>query len=265
MSSWQIILTAFVVIYLGICIFFYLYQESFLFHPRETSGEFVYNFDYPVEEKFYDTPNDGLIHALHFKAQGTSKGLVYYLHGNAGSLRDWGWIYPEFVQRDYDLCIIDYRKYGKSAGKLSEENMHSDVAYVYKELLREYQEENIIVYGRSIGTGMAAFLAANTNPKALVLESPYYSVADIAKKIAPIFPLNLLLKFKFESYKSILKVKCPIYIIHGDNDNVVPFESGEKLYQVAPDKINFYRVTGGQHNDLSSFKDFEAMMGEVLD
>ena len=261
MSNWHLILIAFAVIYLGICIFFYAYQESFLFHPRVTAQDFVYDFDYPYEESFYASPNNGNIHALHFKAQGESKGLVYYLHGNAGSLRDWGWIYVDFVKRGYDLCLIDFRSYGKSTGKLSEANMLGDVAFVYQELLEDYNEEDIVVYGRSIGTGMASYLASQTTPKALILESPYYSVADIARNIAPIFPLNILLKYKFESYKSIPEVSCPIHLIHGDNDNVVPFKSGKKLYEVSPENITFYPVSGGQHNDLSKFKE----LGELYD
>jgi len=250
-------------VYLGIAVFFYFYQENFLFHPRKTSINFKYNFDYPFEEKIYTTPHNGKIHSLKFSVE-NPKGLIYYLHGNAGSLRDWGWLSSDFIPQGYDLVLIDYRSYGKSTGVLSEANMHSDVQFIYDELKKEYAENDIIIYGRSIGTGMAVRLAANNNAKHLVLETPYYSIADIAKNIAPIFPYNFLLKYKFESYKYINQVKSPIFIIHGDNDNVVPFKSGYNLYQKAKDKITFYKVKDGQHNNLSQFAEYTEMLQSLL-
>jgi fermentation-respiration switch protein FrsA (DUF1100 family) len=225
--------------------------------------DYVYDFDYPFEEKFYKTPHKGNIHTLKFKAK-DAKGLVFYLHGNAGSLRDWGWIYADFVKKDYDVFVIDYRSYGKSTGPINEANIHSDVAFIYKEVKKEYAENTIVVYGRSIGTGMAAKLAASYTPKAIVLESPYYSIKDVAKKMAPIFPLEILLKYKFNSYAYLSDATSPIYIIHGTNDKVIPFLSGEKLYQLHEDKITFYKVEGGQHNDLSNHPEFEALLDEVL-
>lgn len=243
--------------------FFYYYQESFLFHPRETSAAYVYDFDHPFVEKIYKTPYEGNIHTLHFKAE-ESKGLVYYLHGNAGSLRDWGWIYQEFIPLHYDVFLLDYRTYGKSTGALSEAKMHSDVAFIYQELLKEYKAENIVVWGRSIGTGMATQLAANQSCKALVLESPYYSIQDVAKKMAPIFPLSILLKYQFKNFEFLPKVSAPIYIIHGDNDQVIPFDSGKKLANVVGEKARFFEVKGGQHNDLSQFGEFGEMKDLVF-
>ncbi|MCA9748617.1 MAG: alpha/beta hydrolase, partial [Romboutsia sp.] len=145
-----------------------------------------------------------------------------YMHGNAGSLRDWGWIYKDFVARGYDILLIDYRTYGKSTGKLSEKNMHSDVTFIYDELKKDYQENQIIIYGRSIGTGMATHIASIRKPKGLVLETPYYSIIDIAKRIVPFLFLEPLLKYKFKSFKFLKTVECPIYFLHGTNDNVVP-------------------------------------------
>jgi hypothetical protein len=225
--------------------------------------DYVYDFDYPFEEQFYKTPKNGNIHTLKFKAK-DSKGLVFYLHGNAGSLRDWGWVYADFVKNGYDVFLIDYRSYGKSKGKLSESNMNSDVAFLYEEMKKEYPEKNIVVYGRSIGTGMASKLASSTNPKAVILESPYYSIKDVAKKIAPIFPLEILLKYKFKSFKYLERATSPIYILHGTNDNVIPFQSGEKLYELYKDKIILYKVDGGQHNDLSQYPEYTKMLNEVL-
>lgn len=263
MNKWQLILGSLTLVYLGVCFFFYWYQESFLFHPRVTRMDYVYDFDYPYEEKLYKTPNNGSIHTLKFEVK-ESKGLVFYLHGNAGSLRDWGWVYADFVKMGYDVLIIDYRGYGKSTGPLSEANMHSDLEFLYNEMKSQYKEDNIVVYGRSIGTGMASKLAANNQPKAVVLESPFYSIKDVAKKMAPIFPLELLLKYKFNSFEYLSSALSPIYIIHGTNDNVIPFQSGEKLYELHKDNVSFFKVEDGQHNNLSNYPAHKELLKEVL-
>lgn len=263
MSNWSIALIFLVVIYLGICLFFYSYQESFLFHPRETAQDFSYEFNYPFVERWFDTPNEGRIHTLTFKAQ-ESKGLVFYLHGNAGSLRDWGWVYADFVPHGYDLLVLDYRTYGKSTGRLSQEFMINDAVFIYDELAKEYKEENIIIYGRSIGSGVAVQLAAQKSAKTLVLESPYYSIADVAKRIAPIFPLNILLRYKFESFRFIKDLNCPTYIIHGKADQVVPFSSGKKLAEQGGSNLVFIPIEEAQHNNISNYPEFGEMLDEVL-
>lgn len=263
MSIWYYIIGTIVVAYLAICVFFYVYQESFLFHPRKTRADFKYDFDLPVKEKFYATPNNGNIHTLKFEVK-NSKGVVLYMHGNAGSLRDWGWIYKDFVARGYDIVLIDYRTYGKSTGKLSEKNMHSDVTFIYDELKKEYQENQIIVYGRSIGTGMATHIASIRKPKTLVLETPYYSIIDIAKRIVPFLFLEPLLKYKFKSFKFLKTVECPIYFLHGTNDNVVPYATGLRLYNTVKDRAILITVQDGQHNNLSQFEAYYKMLDEVL-
>jgi pimeloyl-ACP methyl ester carboxylesterase len=263
LNNWTILFIFLLVVYLGVCLIFYNFQESFLFHPRKTAQDFVYEFNYPFEEQWYDTPNQGRIHSLTFKAE-DSKGVIFYLHGNAGSLRDWGWVYADFIPRAYDLVIIDYRGYGKSTGKLSESNMVSDASFVFESLKQAYSEQEIIIYGRSIGTGVAVQLAAQQKAKALVLESPYYSISDIAKVLAPIFPTNLLLRFKFESFKFLKDINYPIYILHGEKDVVVPFTSGKKLAYSFPEGVKFYSVEEGQHNDLSNFSEFGEMLTEAL-
>lgn len=253
----------FIGIYIVVALGFYLKQESILFHPVKTAENFKYSFDANFKEKFYDTPNNGKINTLRFYAN-NSKGIVYYLHGNAGNLEDWAWVYPQFINRGYDVEILDYRTYGKSTGKLSEENMYGDVQYVYNEILKEYSEENVIVFGRSIGTGMAVKVSADNNPKTLILESPYYNIYDIAKTIAPFLPLKLMLKYRFKSNENILKVKAPIYILHGKQDRVIPFESGKKLFKLVENKAAFIEFEIGTHSNLATFRAYGKMLDKVL-
>lgn len=165
---------------------------------------------------------------FYFKAD-TSKGLIFYLHGNAGSLKSWGEIAKTYTSLHYDLFILDYRGYGKSEGTISSEaQLYKDVHVVYNNLKTKYDENKIIVLGYSIGTGPATELAAANHPKLLILQAPYYSMTDLMKHNYPIIPA-FLLKYKFETNKNIRNCKMPIVIFHGDNDEVIYFQSSLKL------------------------------------
>lgn len=253
-----------VLFYVAIAALFYFFQEFFIFHPSETRNKYQYRFPTHFKELFFYTPNNGTIHGLHFYTD-NPKGVVYYLHGNAGSLKEWGWLFKDYTERGYDLVMIDYRTYGKSKGKLSESNLHSDALFVYEEITKTFPEEKIIIHGRSIGTGIAVKLASEKKPKALIMESPYYNLKDIAQKAVPIVPVDLLLRYKLKSNIHIKKVKCPIHIVHGINDGVVAFKSGKKLYEVAKDKAELYAIEGGLHNNLSQFEEYHKMLDKILE
>jgi uncharacterized protein len=123
--------------------------------------------------------DDAVISALYFNAD-HPKGVVLYFHGNAGSLRSWGAVAASFVGRGYDVLMPDYRGYGKSSGWIASEQMlHDDAAVAYQYLLGRYPEDQIVVYGRSIGSGIATYLAKTHRPRMLILETPYFSLKEI--------------------------------------------------------------------------------------
>lgn len=257
------ILGVIVLVYLLVLGLFYFFQEFFIFHPKVTASDHQYTFPVNFKETMHETANNGQIHTIHFQ-QESAKGVVLYLHGNAGNLVDWGWLYKDFLERNYDIIFMDYRGYGKSKGKMSEANLHSDAQHIYDVLKQEYKESDIIVYGRSIGTGIASKLAHSNAPGVLVLESPYFNLKDVVQRNAPFLPINLILRYKLESNKYVPKVSCPIHIMHGKNDGVVPFESGEKLFKVCGENAVFYGVESGTHNDLSQFQEYTDLLNNVL-
>lgn len=250
-------------IYLFVVLFFYFKQESFLFYSSKTAQDFDYPFSTHFEEQFYETPNNGKIHSLRFKVN-NPKGIILYFHGNAGNLEDWGWVYQNFQDFDYDLEIVDYRNFGKSTGKFTEENLHSDAQFIYDEIKQHYQEEKIVIYGRSIGTGMATKLASENNPKMLILETPFYNIVDLVTKYVPFLPTKLVLKYRFENNKHITNVKAPIYILHGTSDEVVPYQSAEKLFDLVKDKAEFITFENGTHGNLSTFEKYYSFLEKVL-
>lgn len=243
-------------IYIMIGTSLYFLQEKLLFLPIKLTQDFNYEFTQSFEELFLYPEKDVKINAIHFKAP-NSKGVVLYFHGNAGNLDRWGKITENLVNWDFDVFVIDYRTYGKSIGKLSEEALYNDAQYCYDYLKKSYEEKNIIIYGRSLGTGIASYLAHKNNPKKVFLEAPYFSIADVARRRFPIFPVSMLLKYKLPTNQYLKEVNCPIILIHGMADKVVPFKSGKKLVEMRLPNLNFVPIEEGGHNNLVEFEDYE--------
>ena len=242
----------------------YFLQGKLLFFPTELKQDYKFQFEHPFEELFLKPAENVSINALHFKAQ-KPKGVILYFHGNAGDLSRWGNMAEYLVSRNYDVLIMDYRSYGKSRGPLSEASFYIDAQFCYNYLLQQYPEEQITLYGRSLGTGIATYLASKNKPEQLILETPYFSVLDVAKHRFPIFPVEMLLKYKFPSNEFIQNVECPITIFHGTDDGIVPYSSAEKLSKVAPKNLtNFITIEGGGHNDLVEFEAYHKQIAQVL-
>lgn len=242
----------------------YFLQEKLIFLPSQLPQDFAYSFAFPHTEFNLETPDGAVLNGLHFK-NANSKGVMLYFHGNAGDLSRWGEIALFFVEKQYDVVIMDYRTYGKSTGKLSPQALFDDAQLFYNYTLEHYKESEITLYGRSLGTGIATELASRNQPKQLVLETPFYSLVDVAQNMFPILPVSLFLKYKFPSFEYVQEVACPIRIFHGTSDAVVPFESGKKLFDAIPNTSKtFFKIDNGGHNDLISFPQYHEGIKEVL-
>lgn len=252
------------VLYLLLTAMLYFLQEKIIFLPSELPQDYVYSFSEPFEEFFLTTEDGAKLNGLHFKRE-NPKGAILYFHGNAGDLSRWGEIATFFAQKEYDVLVMDYRTYGKSTGKLSEAVLFKDAQLFYDYALENYNENNLIVYGRSLGCSIATHTASKNKPKKLVLETPFYNLLEVAKKRFPVLPVTWLLKYKFESNKYITKVSCPVSIFHGTEDAVVPYESGKKLFSLATSKKEFITIEGGGHNDLINFKAYTANIDAALE
>ncbi len=251
-------------IYLMIGSALYFLQEKILFRPTVLNQTYVYKFSHSFEELFLKADDNAVINALHFKAE-EPKGVILYFHGNAGDLSRWGNITTYFVEKNYDVLVMDYRTYGKSTGALSEHALYSDAQMCYDYLKDRYNENDITIYGRSLGTGIGTYIAANNKPKQLILETPYYDIPDVAKQRFPLFAVNAMLHYKLPSYEFIQDVTCKISMIHGTDDYVVPFKSGEKLFMVAPKNLTSITVIEkGSHNNLIQFEAYHNKIKEIL-
>jgi len=237
-------------LYVIAMIFLYFNQEKFYFHPKTLATNYQYNFDTEFEEINIPVDKKNTINSLLFKSK-NSKGVILYLHGNAGALHDWGMRAPLYTNNNYDILFVDYRGFGKNKNQLeNEEMLHNDMQLAYDFLKTKYKENEIIVLGFSIGSGLAAKIAAYNNPKALILEAPYYSFESLVHKTAPIVPC-LLIEYKIPTHKFIEKVRCPITIFHGKDDQLItPKENSIQLQQLDPDNITLYLIDNCNHNGI---------------
>jgi hypothetical protein len=216
------------VIYIGVCIFFYSKQDDILFVPTTLAADYQFKFPGHFSERKIKTFDGITLDGLLFDAD-SSKGLIFYLHGNGGALDTWGDISSVYTNMGYSIFMLDYRGYGKSEGKItSEKQFFDDAQATYTYLCSVYPENKIIVLGYSIGTCPAAMLAARNHPKMLLLQAPYYSMTDMMKKTYPFLP-TFMLKYPLNTDEYIKAVKVPVTIFHGDADNVIYYGSSVKL------------------------------------
>lgn len=233
----------------------YIFQERLIFQAIPLPRDYIFTFPHPFLERTYVSSDGNPLNTLFFQAKGESKGLLFYCHGNRRNLKTWGRFAPIFTELGYDVLMWDYRGFGKTPGKPTEENIFKDANFLYEEVLKEYSEEQIVLYGRSLGSGVATFLAANKSPKKLILETPYVHIADIPWKHVPIAPFDLLIKHPFRTDRYIKEVRCPIHIFHGTEDELVPYESSLELAKLLgknPEEL-IVTIEGGKHRGLDKF------------
>lgn len=253
------------VLYLLLVISTYYFQERLIFFPQKMPLNHTYDFCQNFEE-FYLTAQDGArLNAVHVK-QDSTRGVVLYFHGNSGNISHLNHVANLLEQKGYDAILVDYRTYGKSTGELSEEALKKDAQLFYNHALTQYDEDEIVLYGRSFGTGIASGLAAANQPRMLILESPFYSAVSLGKHRFPILPVGWLSNFRFPSNEYLKEVNCPIYIFHGTEDVVIPYKFAEKLYNEIPEdtKKMLYTVEGAGHNYLQDFETFKDGMAEAF-
>ena len=228
----QFILTIFVIYFL-VLVFLYFYQRSLLYHPNENnySGDKIL---VDIEKvKIQTADNIELLGWYHEKNLKDYKTLVYF-HGNAGSLENRIHKLNHFQDMNINFLIIAWRGFNGNKGKPSERGLYLDGKSTIDWLIKKgVDEKNLILYGESLGTGVATHLAQNKNYAGVILETPFTSMIDAAKKFYPYIPINLLLKDKFENLKKVKYINIPILVMHGEVDKIVPFSMGKKIYEIA--------------------------------
>lgn len=251
--------------YVALCLFYFLLQERFIFIRFPLRRTYRFAFKFPFEERFIRAADGSELHALYVPAP-DARRVVLYFHGNTGSLRRWGKLAPRFTRLGLSVLMPDHRGYGKSRGKLSEVALHDDALRWYDHLREAWPEKEIVVYGRSLGSGLATPVAAQRLPCSLVLETPFANLFDVARYYLPILPYGMLLKYRFRNDLFIRRVKCPVYIFHGKRDTMVPYASALALYARVPGTVHreMFTFPHGHHSDLHRFPRFKRAMARIL-
>ena len=214
-------------------VFLYFYQRNLLYHPNENnySGDKLL---VDIERvKIKTTDNIELLGWFHKKNLKDFKTLVFF-HGNAGSLENRIHKLNHLKDININFLIIAWRGFSGNSGKPSEKGLYQDGKSTINWLIKKgLNEKDIILYGESLGTGVVTHLAQNKDFAGVILETPFTSMIDAAKKFYPFIPVKLLLKDKFENNKKIQNIKSPILIMHGELDQVVPYSMGKAIYEIA--------------------------------
>ncbi|MFB9076973.1 alpha/beta hydrolase [Flavobacterium procerum] len=261
-----VLLCFFVIIYLLIISYVYFNQVGLVFHNSKLPRNYKFDYQQPFEEMNIPSFDGTILNGLLFKAE-KSKGLVFYLHGNAGTLETWGSIAKNYTDLGYDIFILDYRSFGKSEGEIEdEEQLSKDIEIVYKKVMEKYPENKIIIAGYSIGSGFAAKLASENDPKTLILQAPYYNFLELSSSRVPFFP-DFMKKFSLETNLNLPKVKSPIYIFHGTKDQLIPIENSVRLKELLKSNENayFYPLKNQEHIGVNENEDFQEQLKRILE
>ncbi|ANE50533.1 alpha/beta hydrolase [Flavisolibacter tropicus] len=240
----------------------YLIQDLLFFHPKKLPADYQYQFTDPFTE-LNITVDDRNLNVVQFKAQTSNrKGIVLYFHGNMRNIERYADQAPLFTKSGYEVWIVDYPGFGKSTGKRTEQAMYSDAQLLYRMAAKEVADSSIIIYGRSIGTGVAAYLAAHVPCQQLILETPYYSIEAMAKHYAPIFPVKSLMNYRFPVYEYLQKVTAPVTILHGTQDEIIPYGQAQQLAAIKG--VQLITIPRGKHNNLSGYAQFQRVLAGLL-
>jgi alpha-beta hydrolase superfamily lysophospholipase len=258
-------LKLFLLVYGLVGISFYYGQEKLLFHPIPLHVDDRYPFPKPYTEVNIPVSESANIHLVQFPANSDSaKGLVLFFHGNKENITHYADYAPLFTQKGYSVWMMEYPGYGKSKGVLTEKTMNEWALQCYKLARKRYEPRQIILYGKSLGTGVAAGLAAVRDCKSLVLESPYYDLPSLFRPYLFLYPLERLLHYHFPTYQYLPRVDAPVTLIHGTNDLLIPLRNSRKLSSFFTKDDRLVEIEGGGHNNLKDYPQFAATLEQVL-
>lgn len=255
-----------ILLYTIFCGFFYCFQEKFIFHPTKLDKDYTHKFNWDFEEINIRTNDKKSLNGLLFKADSTNstKGVIFYLHGNAGALNTWGNLSTFYTEFGYDIFFLDYRGFGKSEGNIDNQaQLLEDIQISYDEIKKRYNENKIIILGYSIGTGPASYLASTNNSHLLILQAPYYKLTNVIQDICPIIP-EFIIKYKLETIEYIQKCKCPIVIFHGDADNVINHKNSVMLSKKLKSTDRFVTLNGIGHHYITDNEEYKVEMYRLL-
>ncbi|MFQ5903297.1 MAG: alpha/beta hydrolase [Candidatus Binatia bacterium] len=242
-------------------------EEKFIFYPNASIDETPRDIGLAFDDIFFTTGDGVRLNGWFVSYPGAQTTLLWF-HGNAGNISH----RLENIRLVHEkvginVLIFDYRGYGRSEGRAAEEGTYMDgeAALKYLRTREDVDQKRMVFFGRSLGAAVAAELATRENCLALILETPFASIREMARVAFPLLPIGPLLRTRYDVVEKIQRVKAPLLVLHGDRDDVIPFAQGKKVFEAAPEPKEFYTIRGAHHNDtfivggdayLAALKDF---------
>ncbi len=254
-----------IMIYCIIGIGIYYGQEKIMFHPEPLESTYNYNFHTPYKELNIPYATGVNMNVIQFTTtDSVPRGVVLYFHGNKQNIGHYAQYAPSFTKQGYEVWMIDYPGYGKSTGTFTEQHLYDWALTFYKLARARFKPDSIILYGKSMGTGIATQLASIRDCKRLILECPYYSFPSIAGSYFPIYPVERMIRLKIPTWQYMQQVTAPVTIFHGTDDGVIRFSNAEKLKPYLKSTDQFISLEGGSHNNLSEYPVYQQKLDSLL-
>jgi pimeloyl-ACP methyl ester carboxylesterase len=265
-TSWKGWLKLVIIVYCLIGIAFYYLQDRIFFHPSPIERQRKYALEEPYRELNIPYDNQTNLNLLQFYPKNDSavKGVVLYFHGNMKNISWYARYAGNFTRNSYEVWMIDYPGFGKSTGRFTEERLYDYALQVYRLARKHFKPSEIVIYGKSMGTGIAAQLASVRDCRVLILETPYFSFSSLVSRYMPIFPVSRMIHFQFPTNEFLKRVTAPVVIFHGRDDGVVPWSNAQKLLPFLKPGDLFITIEGGTHNNLNDFPLFHAKLDSIL-
>ncbi len=234
--------------YFALAAYLYAFQETYVFFPSRVMWATPADAGLGFDDIRIETEDGEMLHGW-FVPASDAKLTVLFLHGNAGNISHRLESLGIFHELGLSSFIIDYRGYGRSTGKPTEEGTYRDAEAAWRYLVeqRGIPAEQIVIFGRSLGGAVATWLATQHTPRGLIIESTPTSIPDIGAQVYPFLPVRLLARMDYDALERIAAVKAPVLVVHSREDEIIPFEHGQRLFEAAQ-KPKVFLPIRGDHN-----------------
>jgi hypothetical protein len=241
------------------------FQEKILFQPEILASHDSFDFKHKHEEILIPLNNEDSLSMVRFLPESfPSKGTVLYFHGNKKHMGWYARFMPTFTQHSYEVLMIDYPGYGKSRGELTEKKLYEWAKVAYQITRKRHSADSILIYGKSLGTGIAAQLASVSDCKGLILETPYYDFPSVLSRYLPFYPIREMMHYQLPTYEYLPLVTAPITLLHGTSDWTVSYSNSKKLLPLLKPGDRLITVEGAGHNELFEFLQTKNTLDSIL-
>lgn len=252
-------------VYLAGGLALYLLQDAILFHPVSLKRHHRYDFTEPHQDINIPIGAKDNLNLIDFFPQGpVKKGVVLYFHGNKKNISWYARYIPHFTRHGYEVLMIDYPGYGKSTGKLTEQKLYDWSLLAYEMAVKKYPADSIIIYGKSMGTGIATHLASIRDCKRLILETPYYDFPSVISHYLPIYPVRWMLHYQLPTCSYLPGVKAPVTIFQGTRDMIITYSNAARLKPLLKPGDEFLTIKGASHNNLYNYLEVTQHLDSLL-